>query len=145
VQSIELSLDMRPKADIDEEYNASERVQERDTLGSMLQSKWSQWSDARRLIEEEWLKDLRAFNQQNEQEAAKLSKYHSHIYIGLSRTKAMSAYARIVDVMFQSGEKHWGIEPTPVPSSELEQNPELENFVDEMWRRSKLMEDEIED
>lgn len=146
MQSIELSLDLRPKSVIDSEHNASEqRVQERDTLGSMLHGKWAQWSDARRLIEEEWLKDLRAFNQQNEPEASKLSKYHAHIYIGLSRTKAMSAYARIVDIMFQSGDTHWGIEPTPVPASAIEINPELGNLADEMARRAELMEDEIED
>ena len=56
----------------------------------------------------------------------------------------MSAYARIVDLMFQSRDKHWSIEPTPVPESQAN-NPDYESFMDEMKLRSELMTDEIED
>jgi hypothetical protein len=115
-----------------------------DLLGSMLQSKWDAWSTARRQIEEGWLQDLRAFNQQNEPDVEQLSKFHSHIYLGITRTKCLAAYSRIADLMFQSRDRHWGIEPTPIPESE-QQKPENDSFMDEMQLRAEAMADEIAD
>ena len=115
-----------------------------DQLGSMLQNKWTQWQYTRRLIEENWLQDLRAFNQQNEPNVDQLSKFHSHLYVGMTRTKCMSAYSRIVDLMFQSRDKHWGIEPTPIPESEAN-DPSAQSFMDDMTLRAEKMATEIAD
>jgi hypothetical protein len=140
MQGLELRLNTEPPQPQDEPKTTFSD----DALGQMLQSQWHTWAVARRQIEEEWLKDLRAFNQVNEPDAAKISKFHSHIYIGLTRTKCLSAYSRIVDIMFQSRDKHWGIEPTPIPESELT-NPDSIAFLDEMKLRAEAMEKEIED
>lgn len=115
-----------------------------DNLGSTLQSKWSLWSNARQEIEKSWLADLRAFNQVNEADVKSLSKFHSHIYIGLTRTKCMSAYSRISDLMFQSNDPHWGIEPTPVPKCDMDMEG-MDAFMDDMKVRAELMSKEIED
>lgn len=117
-----------------------------DNLGSMLQGKWEAWSQARREIEEDWLKDLRAFNQQPEEDTASLSKFHSHIYIGLTRTKVMSAYARITDLMFQSRDKHWRIEPTPVPKFHGgDVTDELSPQARDLKNRAELMNQQMDD
>jgi hypothetical protein len=86
-----------------------------DALGSLLASRWNEWSVARREKEEEWLYCLRAFNSQPETDRKPVSELHGHIYYGITRTKVISAYARIVDLMFQPSDAHWGIEPTPIP------------------------------
>jgi hypothetical protein len=139
MRDIVLSLDTSPKINPEPKTTSTD-----DNLGSMLQGKWDTWHTTRRLIEESWLSDLRAFNQQNEPDQEQLSKFHSHIYIGLTRTKCLSAHSRITDIMFQSKDKHWGIEPTPVPESELA-DPSVAEFMDLMAERALAMETEIED
>jgi hypothetical protein len=141
MKGLVLSLDTTPPEAKEEPKTTSSD----DNLGTTLQSKWNLWLTTRRFVEEEWLKDLRSFNQQNEPDQEQLSKFHSHIYIGLTRTKCMSAHSRITDIMFQSKDKHWGIEPTPIPESELATDPNAVAFMDEMTERAKKMETEIED
>jgi hypothetical protein len=130
--------------DLPESEAANQTTAADDLLGSMLKGKWEAWSTARRQIEESWLQDLRAFNQQNEPEAEQLSKFHSHIYLGATRTKCLAAYSRISDVMFHGRDRHWGVEPTPIPES-AQGLPENEAFMDEMQLRSEAMSDEIAD
>jgi hypothetical protein len=114
-----------------------------DQLGHMLTSKWDDWSTSRRSIEEDWLRDLRAFSQQNEPDVAQLSKFHNDIYIGLTRTKVMNGFSRVADLMFgQARDKHWTIEPTPIPENEAQDNPD---FVDAMKEKAEAMERQIED
>lgn len=140
-------IGLEPKLDtapIDDESTEAKTTFVDDNLGSMLQAKWLQWSTVRREIEEEWLRDLRAFNQQNEPDAEKLSKLHSHIYIGITRTKCMSAYSRITDLEFQSNDPHWSIVPTPIPESEAN-HPDNVQFMDEMTLRAEAMSTEIAD
>lgn len=143
-----LGLDMTPpELREDVEKAQAKKSHQDDMLGSELYSRWNSWQTSRRLIEEEWLIDLRAYNQQNEPDKAKLSKFHNDVYMGITRTKCMSAYARIVDILFQSKDKHWGIEPTPVPFDGVGQpkSEGMQAFLDEMRHRSELMETEIDD
>ena len=139
MQDLILSLDMSPPEDIDKALQKQSHSD--DLLGGMLYGKWTQWSDEKRLIEEGWLSDLRAYNQVNEPGVAQISEYHSHIFMGQTRTKCTSAYARVTDLM---ANKHWDTEPTPVPESELE-NEGIQDFIDEMKKRSDAMGKEIED
>jgi hypothetical protein len=115
-----------------------------DALGSMLASKWTQWSTVRREIEENWLEDLRMFNQQNDAGAEQISKFHSHIYIGVARAISLQAYARISDLLFQAADMHWGAEATPVPKSR-QNNPADVQFMDIMTARAEAMQKEMED
>lgn len=115
-----------------------------DALGIMLHSKWNNWSDARREVEAGWLQELRQFSQQSDADTPQTGTMHGHIYAGLTRTKCMSAFSRITDIMFQSKDKHWGIEPTPIPDTTF-QAEEYQHLLDEMKRRAEGMEEEIED
>lgn len=115
-----------------------------DLLGASLQKKWDQWKVVRREIESRWLEDLRAYNQENDPDASKLSKFHSHIYIGRTRMKCDQALSQISNIMFNGRDDHWGIEPTPVPM-DMANDPSSQGFIDEMKRRSDLMQTEMSD
>lgn len=88
-----------------------------DALGQMLAGKFNEWKDAKRDVETEWLKDIRAYNGIYEPEIlARLGKNRSKIFIHLTRTKTQTAYARLIDLQFQTDDPHWAVEPTPIPT-----------------------------
>ena len=95
-----------------------DQAQELKSLGAMLQARFLTYKDARKETENEWIKDLRQYSGQYEPEViAKLNEAgaRSKVYVGLTRTKVMAAYSRIVDLLFQTGDSFYGIEPTPRP------------------------------
>jgi len=99
-----------------DESENNERVA--DSLGGTLRNRFEEWSDARKDIEDDWVKDLRAFNAQYDEDTqARLSAdpNRSQIYVRLTREKTMAAYSRIIDLLFPSGDMPWSIEPTSVP------------------------------
>lgn len=112
-----------------------------DFLGSTLQKRWERWQLIRRQVEERWLEDLRMFNQENDPEVQSLSKFHSHIYTGTGRKNVIAAISRIYDVI---KDKHWQIQPTPVPESEA-QTIQGQTYIEEMEARAEMMSTEIED
>jgi hypothetical protein len=86
-----------------------------DSLGNMLAKKWMAWADIRRPIEEDWLKDLRAYCGQYEQEVLAQIKGGTELFVNITRVKAEAAYARLVDLYTQTKDEPWGIEPTSEP------------------------------
>lgn len=46
---------------------------------------------------------------------AKLTGTRSKVFVGLTRTKVMSAFSRLVDLLFQSGQDFYSIDPTAIP------------------------------
>lgn len=98
------------------------------SLGSKLNARFLAWKEARQNIEDEWLKDLRQFNAQYENDV--LSRIRSNggqrseVYIGLTRTKVMAAYSRLIDLLFQPGQQPFAVEPTPLPEM-----PGLAEFI----------------
>ncbi len=88
-------------------------------LGARLKALYREYKDARRDIEAEWLMDLRQYNGQYEPDViARLDSQgaRSKVFVGLTRTKVMAAYSRIVDLMFQASDTYFGIRPTPRPT-----------------------------
>lgn len=81
-----------------------------DQMGAKLTQQFSQWKDARRTKEEEWIEDLRAYNGIEDQE----NHHLSDVFVHLTRTKVQVAFSRLSDLMFQT-DKHWGVGPTPKP------------------------------
>lgn len=106
-----------------------EQESEMHSLAASMVAKWEEYKNARSDIEERWLEDLRSFNSQYESDQlAKISSADnrkSKVYVGLTRTKCISAYSRIVDLLFQAGDRFWGIEPTPIPDL----NPMIEMAI----------------
>lgn len=111
MDQLEEVMDDRP-APFEEEGDDSVSMA---SLGARLQSMFKEFEDARDNIEDEWLRDLRQYNAQYEREVLeRLDPNRSRVYIGLTRTKVMSAYSRIVDLLFQRGERWFSFTPTPV-------------------------------
>ena len=106
--------------EIIEEQAESDGVQDQSiqSLGAKLSEQFTEFKDARKETETEWLKDLRQYNGQYEADVLarlKESGARSKVFVGLTRTKVMAAYSRIIDLLFQHGDKFFSIEPTPVP------------------------------
>ncbi len=104
------------------EFNPEEPDGDQDSeianLGARLAKIFQEYKDSRKETENEWLKDLRQYNGQYEPDVlARLNEAgaRSKVFVGLTRTKVMAAYSRIIDLLFQNGEVFFGIEPTPIP------------------------------
>ncbi|HEX7116277.1 MAG TPA: hypothetical protein VF193_14210 [Steroidobacter sp.] len=85
-----------------------------DNLGRLLAGRFQEWSDSRREQEEEWLKDLRAFNGMYEPEVETKIGNKTNVYMQLTRMKTLAAYARLIDMLL-GHDRHWAISATPVP------------------------------
>lgn len=105
-------MDTQPEPTQAEDDAQSPAIQ---TLGSRLQSLFREFDDARKPIETEWLKDLRQFSGEYEPDVLqRLKPGRSRVFVGLTRTKVTSAFSRMVDLLFQRGERFFSVDPTPV-------------------------------
>ncbi len=97
----------------DAEYDGNQD-QELVSLGSKLSDVFQEYKDARKETENEWLKDLRQYQGQYEPDVlARLNESgaRSKVFVGLTRTKVMAAYSRIIDLLFQYGDLYFAIHP----------------------------------
>lgn len=106
--------------ELTEEYEepTGDQPHELQSLGGRLASRFIEYKDARRETENNWLEDLRQYNGQYEPDVlARLKEAgtRSRVFVGLTRTKVMAAYSRIVDLLFQAGDIYFGVQPTPIP------------------------------
>ena len=93
-----------------------EDLEDYQGLGPRLQSLFREYKDARDDVEDEWLSNFRQFlGQYDPDTLAKITGSRSKIFVGLTRTKVMAAFSRLVDLLFQPGQDFYGIEPTPIP------------------------------
>ena len=94
-----------------------QQEQELQSLGHKLRDLFQEYKDARKGTNE-WLKDLRQYAGQYEPEVlARLNEHagaRSKVFVGLTRTKVMAAYSRIVDLLFQHGDLFFAVQPTPI-------------------------------
>lgn len=103
--------------EFDDDQLDGQQEQELNSLGSRLSKIFQEYKDARRETEHEWLKDLRQYNGIYEPEVLRhLSEAgpRSKVFVGLTRTKVMAAYSRIVDLLFQQGDLFFTVSPTPI-------------------------------
>ena len=101
----------------DTEYDGVQ-APELESLGARLSSVFTEYKDARKETEDEWIKDLRQYQGQYEPEVlARLeeSGARSKVFVGITRTKVMAAYSRLIDLLFQTGDIFFSISPTPIP------------------------------
>lgn len=110
--------EMLQVVDEPEEEPSGIQEQEVESLGSQLRDQFQEYKDARKQTEDEWLKDLRQFNAIYEPDIlARLeeSGSRSKVYVGLTRTKVMAAYSRIIDLLFQHGDAYFAVQATEIP------------------------------
>lgn len=89
-----------------------------ENLGSRLKGQFDEYKNARRDTEKGWLQDLRQFNAIYEPDVlARLeeSGARSKVFVGLTRTKVMAAYSRIIDLLFQHGDAYFAVQATEIP------------------------------
>src|SRR5512144_325234 len=106
-------------------------------LGSKLASDFKTYESDRRLAEMQWTKNLRQYAGQYDPEVEReIPKDRSKAYPKLTRTKCVSMVSRLMNLLFPTSEKNWGIAPSPVPNltaedltsilEKLQQDPEAE-------------------
>lgn len=87
-------------------------------ITSRLERQISQWISRRRLVEDRWLRDILQYQGEYDAETMRVLQNddeRSKIFINITRTKTKSWKARIIDMLFQQGEKNWRANATPVP------------------------------
>ena len=85
-------------------------------MGGRLSRTFQEYKDARKETENEWLKDLRQYNGIYEPSVlAALTEAgaRSKVLTGLTRTKVMAAYSRIV-ICCSNGVTSFSVTPTPI-------------------------------
>lgn len=104
-------------------------------LGQKLMSDFSIYESDRKIAELRWTRNLRQFLGQYDSEVA-IPNDRSKAYPRLTRIKCVSMVARLMNLLFPSSEKNWGVEASPVPNlsvedlqlvlDQLQANPEQE-------------------
>jgi len=88
----------------------------------------------RSLVEQRWLEDLQHFHGQYDEATEKWlakaeNKNKSRLFINLTRPKTNAMISRITDLLFPTDDKHWGIQPTPVPEMGRQES-QAQNIMD---------------
>ena len=111
--------DFEDEQGIDVENPDGQQDTELTNIGTRLRTQFDEFKDARKDTEDEWIDDLRQFSGQYSPEIlARLdgsAGQRSKVFVGLTRTKVMAAYSRIVDLLFQTSDQFFSIKPTPRP------------------------------
>jgi hypothetical protein len=96
------------------ERDLAERLR---VFGVRLQSQAEDQVKRRFSIDERWLDDLRQFNGQYDKVTAATlaASGGSKLFVNITRNKVNAAEARLIDILFPTDDRNWGIQPTPVP------------------------------
>ena len=90
------------------------------SVASHLMGLFSEFEAARRMKEGEWLEDLEHYHgiyDTNTKANLANQPNRSKTFLELTKTKCLTAYARIIDIYFSNPlTDFWSIEPTPVPA-----------------------------
>jgi hypothetical protein len=86
---------------------------------SELESTANERVGKKRHIEQRWIEDLEQYHGKYDAETLKKLNdrpERSKAYINLTRSKTDAMSARLLDLLFPTDDRNWGIGPTPVPS-----------------------------
>lgn len=90
-------------------------------LGAALMTKFSQYEKDRRLAELKWARNARQVLGIYDPEIDKnIAPDRSRAYPKLTRVKAVSMLSRLMNLLFQTDDKCWGVKPSAVPNLEQE-------------------------
>lgn len=107
---------------VEDQARRAQEAQER-ILGRLreivgrLQQEADRRVGARRDVEKRWIDDLMQYHGRYDQseEKAWTDEGLSRVFIAMTRPKTEAMEARLMDLLFPTDDKNWGIEPTPVP------------------------------
>jgi hypothetical protein len=90
-------------------------------LGTLLMSKFAQYERDRKLAELQWARNARQYLGLYDQEIEKnLDPNRSRAYPKITRVKCVSMLSRLMNLLFQTDDKCWGIAPSAVPELDQE-------------------------
>ena len=138
MQGLDIRLDMSPAEPEQTRTNYQD-----DNLGQILQQRWSMWKTTKRQIEQGWIEDLMLYNQQNDPDIQQISKFHSHIFIGETRSRVNHASDRLNDLLFGSQDRVWSIQPSPVPEDQAS-SPAGAQLIELLQEKCERMSTEME-
>lgn len=102
----------------------------------------------RTLIEDRWIKDLHQYHGEYEQtvktalhDDANRAGKRSTVFMNLTRPKTNALAARLMDLLFPTDDRSWGIQPTPVPEMDTEQGA-LQDRKEALEEKKKQEEDQ---
>lgn len=93
-------------------------------LGSMLRSRFDRISNARGIIEQRWMDDMRQYHGKYSHDVeTRLERDRtgaSKLFVNLTRPRCKSMTARLSDMLFPSEDRNFELRPTPVPDMDME-------------------------
>ncbi|MFM7007812.1 MAG: hypothetical protein ACKO0Z_00520, partial [Betaproteobacteria bacterium] len=85
-------------------------------LGAKYQSKFTQYEQDRRLAELKWARNARQYLGVYDPEVERdMDKNRARAYPKMTRVKCVSMLSRLMNLLFQAGDKNWSVIPSPVP------------------------------
>lgn len=91
------------------------------SLGVRLAAEFKTYENHRKLAELRWTRNLRQFLGEYDPDVAKqLDPNRSKAYPRLTRVKVVSMVARLMNLLFPTSEKNWGVGPSPIPNLSME-------------------------
>ena len=88
------------------------------TLGQRIVGTYYERAARRQPLEERWLKDIRRYNGEYDPDIAKVlqgREFGSRAFVPLTRRVVDIVEARLVDLLFPTGDRQFALSPSPVP------------------------------
>lgn len=115
-------------------------------LGGTLMTKFTQYEQDRRLAEQKWVRNARQVIGIYDPEVERMmNPERSRAYPKLTRVKVVSMLSRLMNLLFQTDDKCWGVAPSAVPNLEA---ADLQTVLDKLTNESQgepISSDEIEE
>lgn len=94
-----------------------ERAQRFAEVLGRLKAEAKRRVERKKVIEDRWIKDLQQYHgQYDDTLRERLAKSdRSKVFVNLTRVKTNAMAARLADMLFPTGDRNWGIDPSPVP------------------------------
>lgn len=88
-----------------------------DKMAKVIRDRFFEAENARREVEQRWLKDLRQYRGQYDPEIlSRIGKNRSKAYIRITRNKVKTVDSRLIDLLLPANnEQNWSIKPTVLP------------------------------
>lgn len=86
-------------------------------LGAKMAQKFTQYENDRKMAELKWARNARQYLGVYDPDIeSALDKNRSRAYPKITRVKCVSMLSRLMNLLFQAGDKNWTVAPSPVPS-----------------------------
>jgi len=91
------------------------------SLGAKLSADFRSYENYRRNQEMKWARNLRQFlGEYDPDVVSQIDKSRSQAYPRITRVKCISMLSRLMNLLFPTSEKNWGIQASPVPNLEMD-------------------------